>query len=85
MFELSIILTLFFTWVFTRTASLEGDEVPSLLDLSQEDETSSEEGPLGGSDGNWEPRSSGSALTTWQNEMGFAIQLHVSPCPPELS
>ena len=82
MFELSIILTLFFTWVFTRTANLAGDEVPSLLHLSQIDETSSEEGTLRGPDGNWEPRSSGSALTTWQNEMVFAIQLHVSPSPP---
>ena len=85
MFELSIILTLFFTWVFTRTASLEGDEVPSLLDLSQEDETSSEEGPLGGSDGNWEPRSSGSALATWQNEMVLLFSFMCLPLPPELS
>ena len=73
--------TLFLTWVFTRNRELlEGDET-SLLNLSQDDETSFEEGTLRGPDGNWVPRSSGSALTTWQNEMVFVIQFRVSPLP----
>lgn len=48
----------------------------------QDDATSSEVGTLGGPDGNWQPRSSGSALTPCYNEMLFSFEcLH----PPPLS
>jgi len=49
----------------------------------QDDATSSEVGTLGEPDGNWQPRSSGSALTPCYNEMLFSFEcLH--PPPPEL-
>ena len=40
----------------------------------QDDATSSEVGTLGGPDGNWQPRSSGSALTPCYNEMLFSFE-----------
>ena len=57
-------------------------DISSLLNASQDDATSSEVGTLGGPDGNWQPRSSGSALTPCYNEMLFSFEcLHP---PPEL-
>ena len=40
----------------------------------QDDATSSEVGTLGEPDGNWQPRSSGSALTPCYNEMLFSFE-----------
>ena len=50
MFECGIILTLFLTChKNTRNRKLARGQIPSLLDISQEDEISSEEGTLDGS------------------------------------
>ena len=55
-------------------------DISSLLNASQDDATSSEVGTLGGPDGNWQPRSSGSALTPCYNEMLFSFEC--LPPPP---
>ena len=56
-------------------------DMSSLLNASQDDATSSEVGTLGGPDGNWQPRSSSSALKPCYNEMLFSFEcLH--PPPP---
>ena len=55
-------------------------DIPSLLNASQDDATSSEVGTLEGPDRNWQPHSSGSALTTCHNEMLFSFEcLHPPP------